>query len=77
MALILPLHTEDCEGGFSLQNNFKSCHRKRLLTERLDTLMVISAEGTPLEEFPFERALVKWMVDKSKIIFAKPVVDCK
>ena len=56
MALTLPIHTADCERDFSLQNNLKNCQRNRLQAERLDTLMVISAEGPPLEEFPFERA---------------------
>lgn len=52
----------------------KNYRRNRLLTERLDTLIAISAEKTPLEEFPFGRALMKWKTDKSGIIFAKPVV---
>ena len=51
VALTLPIHTADCERGFSLQNNLKNCQRNRLLPERLDTLMVILAEGPPLQEF--------------------------
>ena len=65
VALTLPIHTADCERDFSLQNNLKNCQRNRLQAERLDTLMVISVEGPPLEEFPFERALLKWKADKS------------
>ena len=63
--LTLPIHTADCERGFSLQNNLKNCQRNTLQAERLDTLMVISAEGPPLQEFPFERGLIKWKGDKS------------
>ena len=37
MALTLPIHTADCERGFSLQNNLKNCQRNRLLQERLLT----------------------------------------
>ena len=32
----------------------KNCQRNRFLPERLDTLMVISAGGPPLQEFQFE-----------------------
>ena len=61
--------------GFSLQNNLKNCQRNRLQAKRLDTLMVISAEGPPLQEFPFKRALIKWRGDKSRRIFSTSVVD--
>ena len=37
--------------------------------------MVISAEGPPLQEFPFERGLIKWKGDKSRQIFSTSVVD--
>lgn len=50
-------NSADCERGFSLQNNLKNCQRNRLLPERLDTLVVISAEGSPLQEFQFVYAL--------------------
>ena len=75
VALTLPIHTADCERGFSLQNNLKNCQRNRLLPERLDTLMVISAEGPPLQEFQFERALMKWKAEKSRKIFSTSVKD--
>ena len=75
VALTLPIHTADCERSFSLQNNLKNCQRNRLLPERLDTLMVISAEGPPLQEFQFERALIKWKAEKTRMIFSKSVKD--
>ena len=75
VASTLPIHTADCERGFSLQNNLKNCQRNRLLPERLDTLMVISAEGLPLQEFQFERALMKWKAEKSRKIFSTSVKD--
>ena len=71
----LPFHTADCETGFSLQNNLKNCQRTRLLTERLDTLTVISAEGPPLQEFHFERALIKCKSEKTQKIFSTSVKD--
>ena len=52
------LKSLDCERGFSLFNNLKNCSKSRLQAERLDRLIVISAKGSPLEEFPFECALM-------------------
>ena len=72
IALKLPVHTSDCERGFSLQNSLKNCERNRLSPERLDTLMVISSEGPPVAEFNFEPAAVKkWTESKQRIIFSK------
>ena len=56
-ALTLPVHTADCERGFSLQNNIKKSQRNKLLSDRLDTLIIISAEGPAIEEFKFDQAL--------------------
>ena len=53
-ALNLLVHTADCERGFSLQNNIKNSQRNRLFSDRLDTLLVISAEGPAKEEFKFD-----------------------
>ena len=75
VALTLPIHTADCERGFSLQNNLKNCQRSRLLPERLDTLMVNSAEGPPLQEFQFEHVLMKWKAEKSRKIFSTSIKD--
>ena len=43
----------------------------RLLSDRLDTLMVISAEGPAKEEFKFDQALLKWSREKNRRIFSK------
>ena len=69
--LNLPVHTADCERAFSLQNNIKNSQRNRLLSDRLDTLMVISAEGPAKEEFKFDQALLKWSKEKNRMIFSK------
>ena len=39
--------------------------------------MVISAKGQPLEEFPFERTLMKWKAEKSRRIFSTPIMGHK
>ena len=68
-ALNLPVHTADCERGFSLQNNIKNSQRNRLLSDRLDTLVVVS--GPAKEEFNFDQALLKWSQEKKRRIFSK------
>lgn len=75
VALTLPIHTGDCERGFSLKNNLNYCQGNRLLPERLNTPMVISAEGPPLQEFQFDHALIKWKSQKSHKIFSTSVKD--
>ena len=60
VALTLPIHTSDCERDFSLQNSLKTSERNRLLPQRVDTLMLISAEGPPIESFNFEPAVRRW-----------------
>ena len=71
VALTLPIHTSDCERGFSLQNFLKTSERNRLLPQRVDTLMLISAEGPPIESFNFEPAVRRWQTSKERRIFAK------
>ena len=41
LALILPIHTSDCERGFSKQNLIKSKSRNRIEDAALNRLMVI------------------------------------
>ncbi|XP_077988181.1 zinc finger protein 862-like [Glandiceps talaboti] len=60
IALILPIQTADCERGFSVQNKIKTNIRNRFEPDRLDVLSLISAEGPPIDMFPFEEALKEW-----------------
>ena len=53
VALTLPVHTADCERGFSLQNQLKNCERNQPLPKRLDNLVLTLAEGPPVAEFVF------------------------
>ena len=38
LAMTCPIHTADCERGFSAQNSIKTPMRNRLSTERVDNL---------------------------------------
>jgi len=59
--LILPTHTADVERGFSAMGRVKTKLRSRLEQPNLDRLLRVSIEGPPLPEFPFHRAVEKWL----------------
>ena len=69
LALTAPIHTADCERGFRLQNSLKTSVRNRLGSERVDDLMVVSAEGEDLDQFDFNAALQHWRKKKDRRIF--------
>ena len=69
LAMTLPVHTEDCERGFSVQNQLKSPERNRLSPERLNTLMTISVQGPDLKTFDFKASMIHWQRQKSRRIF--------
>ena len=71
LALILPIHTADCERGFSKQNLIKSKSRNRIGDAALNRLMPISIEGKPLDEFHFVESLSVWNAQKDRGIFHK------
>ena len=48
IALTAPVHTVDCEGGFSSQNVIKTSLGNRISSERLDDLMAVSLEEEEL-----------------------------
>ena len=69
LAMTLPVHTADCERGFSLQNQLKSPERNRLSPERPNTLMTISVQGQDLKTFDFKASTIHWQKQKSRRIF--------
>ncbi|XP_070545566.1 zinc finger protein 862-like [Ptychodera flava] len=71
IALTLPVHSADCERGFSVQNNIKTYDRNRLGAERLNTLATIMVEGPDMEKFDFVSTLSFWKTQKSHRIFKK------
>ena len=69
VALILPVHTAQCERGFSTQNLIKSAHRNRLQEKSLNELMMISLEGPSVREYNPMPALHEWRTKKNRRIF--------
>ena len=72
LALILQIHTADCERRFSKQNLINNKSRNRIEDAALNRLMMISIEGRPLEEFDFAQSLSIWKAEKDRRIFRKP-----
>ena len=71
LVLIPPIHTADCERGFSNQNLIKSKSRNRIGDAALNRLILLSFEGKPLEEFDFIESLSVWKAQKDRRIFHK------
>lgn len=45
LALTAPIHTADCERGFSKENKIKTFLRNRITPERVDDLITVKCEG--------------------------------
>ena len=69
LALTAPIHTADCERGFSAQNLTKTSSRNRLSSARVDDLLMVKLEGGDMENFDFNAALSHWMNRKERKIF--------
>lgn len=67
LALTAPIHTADCERGFSVQNATRTAARNRLSAEKVDDIMTIKLEGGDRRVFDFMEALQEWRVKMSKI----------
>ncbi|WAR15188.1 DCA17-like protein [Mya arenaria] len=57
---VVPMSSVQCERGFSTQNRIMTRLRTSLNNKNLDTLMRIREDGPPLNQFDFNRALLKW-----------------
>lgn len=69
LALLLPIHTADCERSFNKKKLIKSKSKKRIRATALNNLMLISIiEGKPLEEFDFVDSLPMWKAQKDRRI---------
>ena len=71
LAMTAPIHTADCERGFSAQNAVKTPARNRLLTEKVDSLIMIKIEAGEMDSFDFVGALQCWHNSKQRKIFQK------
>ena len=69
LALTLPVHTADCERGFSVQNRLKTPERNRLSPDRLNTLMTIEVQGPHYKDFDFRASMQHWKQQKTRRIF--------
>ena len=56
IALVIPVSSVPCERGFSCQNRIKTARRSRLSDDNVDNLMLLSMEGPPVVDFPYDRA---------------------
>ena len=71
LALILPLHTADCERGFSCQNGILTAKRSCLGEESLNTLMTIKCEGSVDDQSLLENSLATWRREQPRRKFQK------
>jgi hypothetical protein len=69
LALTAPIHTSDCERGFSAQNQTKTPSRNRLLPETVNDVMTVKLEGGSMKDFDFLRALEVWRSEKMRKLF--------
>ena len=70
IAMVMPYQTDDCERGFSEQNQTKTKLRNRLEQRSLCILMMIKLEGPPMRDFNFKKALLNWQQKKERRVFA-------
>ena len=73
IGLSAPVHTADCERGFSAQIIVKTAHRNRLSPSTVDDLLTIKLEGGDPKEFDFQAALKHWRDAKTRRIFTTKV----
>ena len=69
LAVTAPIHTSDCERGFSAQNQVKTALRNRISSERVDDLLIVKIEGEDLKNFDFLAALQHWRTNKQRNLF--------
>ena len=69
LALTSPIHTAECERGFSVQNHIKTTFRNRLSDHKMDEFCVVSVTGCPVNEFNGMQAMKIWRNKKNRKIF--------
>ncbi|XP_070579059.1 zinc finger protein 862-like [Ptychodera flava] len=60
IVLLIPIHTSECERGFSVMGRIKSDWRATLNTDTLSDLIRIALDGPRLEDFDLRRAIERW-----------------
>ena len=69
LALTCPIHTAECERGFSVQNHIKTSLRNRLSPERLDDLATVAILGPVSASFDPCAVLNLWLERKQRKLF--------
>ena len=59
--LVMPIHTAECERGFSLMGNIKNDLRARLKSETVTNLMAIKLSQYTIETYNPADAIFQWM----------------
>ena len=67
--LLIPVHSADCERGFSAMGRIKTRLRTRLCNCSLNSLMFISIEGAKLPNFEFGKVLQTWARVRKRRLF--------
>ena len=67
--LVIPVHSADCERGFSAMGRIKTRLRTRLCNRSLNSLMFISIEGAELADFEFGKVLQTWARARNRRLF--------
>ncbi|XP_006813468.1 zinc finger protein 862-like [Saccoglossus kowalevskii] len=60
IVLLIPIHTSECERGFSIMGKIKTDWRSSLTTEKLNELLRIKLLGQPLHKFNPQPAIMTW-----------------
>ena len=66
IGLLLPICTVDCERGFSALNRVKTDLRNRLSNKIFNHLLMISIEGPPPSDFPYDAACDMWAAMRNR-----------
>ena len=68
IGLLLPMSTVDCERGFSTLFRVKTDLRNRLNNTTLNHLLMMSVEGPPHSDFPYDNACDLWASKRNRRI---------
>ena len=64
------MHSANCERGFSTLGRIKTKLRSCLTNLSLNSLLMISMEGPPIQKFDDESCLEKWRNVRNRSVFS-------
>ena len=75
--LVVPMHSADCERGFSALGRVKTKLHSCLSNKSLNSLLTILLEGPELKEFDFQSCIKEWSnIRKRHVFTGKPQAAC-